>query len=77
MFYINLFSVCFVFSDLVGFVYPMYGSIKAIESKESEDDTLWLTYWLVFALFKVRKSSRLFGVHTEVDVPNRLNHISI
>jgi receptor expression-enhancing protein 5/6 len=67
MLYIYFIYVRFVFSDLVGFVYPMYGSIKAIESKESEDDTLWLTYWLVFALFKVRQSSQFFGVHTEVD----------
>ena len=39
--------------DLIGFIYPMYGSIKAIESKDKEDDTLWLTYWLVFCVFKV------------------------
>jgi len=40
-------------TDLIGFLYPVYGSIKAIESESKEDDTLWLTYWLVFALFKV------------------------
>lgn len=39
--------------DLIGFVYPMYGTIKAIESKDKEDDTLWLSYWLVFCVFKI------------------------
>lgn len=39
--------------DLFGFLYPVYASIKAIETEEKEDDTFWLTYWLVFALFKV------------------------
>lgn len=44
----------YFFSDLVGFVYPVYASIKAIETADNkEDDTFWLTYWLVFALFKV------------------------
>lgn len=40
-------------SDLVGFIYPVYASIKAIETKTKEDDAQWLTYWLVFGLFKV------------------------
>eukprot|EP01039_Chlorochromonas_danica_P010539 gene10539-11676_t len=39
--------------DLVGYVYPLYASIKAIESPEKDDDTLLLTYWLIFTLFKV------------------------
>jgi len=37
--------------DLIGFVYPVYGSIKAIEAKGEE--TQWLTYWLLFGLFKI------------------------
>jgi len=39
--------------DIVGFAYPLYASIKAIESADKEDDTQWLTYWMVFALFKL------------------------
>jgi receptor expression-enhancing protein 5/6 len=38
---------------LVAFVYPVYASIKAIESTDKDDDTLWLTYWIVFSLFKI------------------------
>ncbi|XP_076977431.1 receptor expression-enhancing protein 6 isoform X4 [Tamandua tetradactyla] len=37
--------------NLVGFVYPAYASIKAIESPSKEDDTVWLTYWVVYGLF--------------------------
>jgi len=37
----------------VGFLYPAYASIKAIESSKKEDDTQWLTYWVVFAAFSV------------------------
>lgn len=37
----------------VGFIYPAYVSIHAIESHNKEDDTKWLTYWVVFAVFSV------------------------
>lgn len=36
--------------NLIGFVYPAYASIKAIESPDREDDTVWLTYWVVYGL---------------------------
>ncbi|KAE9552657.1 hypothetical protein FO519_004136 [Halicephalobus sp. NKZ332] len=39
--------------NFTGFLYPAYISIKAIESSHKEDDTQWLTYWTVFALFNV------------------------
>jgi len=39
--------------NCIGFVYPAYCSIKALESPNKEDDTRWLTYWVVFALFSV------------------------
>jgi len=39
--------------NLIGFVYPAYVSIKAIESPQTSDDTKWLMYWVVFALFGV------------------------
>ncbi|XP_037360127.1 receptor expression-enhancing protein 6 [Talpa occidentalis] len=37
--------------NVIGFVYPAYASIKAIESPDKEDDTVWLTYWVVYGLF--------------------------
>jgi len=39
--------------NVIGFIYPAYCSIKALESPNKEDDTRWLTYWVVFALFSV------------------------
>jgi len=39
--------------NTVGFLYPAYISIKAIESKQKDDDTKWLTYWVVFSVFSV------------------------
>ncbi|XP_017507552.2 receptor expression-enhancing protein 6 isoform X2 [Manis javanica] len=39
--------------NLIGFVYPAYASIKAIESPTKDDDTVWLTYWVVYGLFGV------------------------
>ena len=39
--------------DLVAYLYPAYASVRAIESEGTDDDTQWLTYWLVFSLFKL------------------------
>ncbi|XP_033926531.1 receptor expression-enhancing protein 6 isoform X1 [Melopsittacus undulatus] len=39
--------------NLIGFAYPAYVSIKAIESSSKEDDTTWLTYWVVYGVFNV------------------------
>lgn len=39
--------------NLIGFIYPAYTSIKAIESPDKRDDTIWLTYWVVYGLFSV------------------------
>lgn len=37
--------------NFIGFLYPAYASIKAIETKEKDDDTKWLTYWVVYSVF--------------------------
>ncbi|XP_076105549.1 receptor expression-enhancing protein 5-like isoform X3 [Mytilus galloprovincialis] len=37
--------------NFVGFLYPAYASVKAIESRQKEDDTQWLTYWVVYSFF--------------------------
>jgi len=39
--------------NLIGFVYPAYASVKAIESNKKEDDTKWLTYWVVYSTFSI------------------------
>ncbi|XP_019583351.2 receptor expression-enhancing protein 5 [Rhinolophus sinicus] len=39
--------------NLIGFGYPAYVSIKAIESPNKEDDTQWLTYWVVYGVFSI------------------------
>ncbi|XP_057307763.1 receptor expression-enhancing protein 5-like [Hydractinia symbiolongicarpus] len=38
---------------LLGFLYPAYASVKAIESTQKDDDTQWLTYWVVYAAFNI------------------------
>jgi len=39
--------------NFIGFLYPAYRSIKALESSSKSDDTQWLMYWVVFSLFSV------------------------
>ena len=40
-------------TNIIGIIYPAFWSIRAIESKESDDDKQWLTYWVVFSLFSI------------------------
>jgi len=40
-------------ANFIGFLYPAYCSVKAIETKEKDDDTKWLTYWVVYATFSL------------------------
>jgi len=43
--------------NLVGFVYPIYASFKAIRTPTNEHDAAhWLTYWVVFAFFTLIES---------------------
>lgn len=37
----------------IGFLYPAYKSLVALETSNKEDDSKWLTYWVVFAAFSV------------------------
>jgi receptor expression-enhancing protein 5/6 len=39
--------------NFIGFMYPAYASFKAIETKQKDDDTKWLTYWVVYAVFSL------------------------
>ncbi|KAG7670589.1 hypothetical protein Ndes2526B_g00364 [Nannochloris sp. 'desiccata'] len=36
----------------VAILYPTFESFKAIESTGSKDDTQWLSYWVVYALYQ-------------------------
>lgn len=39
--------------DIVGWVYPMYCSLRAIQSPAEEEDKRWLMYWIFYAMIKV------------------------
>lgn len=41
------------FTTILGVAYPSYQSFRAIESKDKEDDTKWLTYWVVFGVLTI------------------------
>ena len=38
---------------LTGIVFPVYMSMKALDSKDVEDDKQWCTYWVVFFTFEL------------------------
>ncbi|BBG94236.1 HVA22 homologue C [Prunus dulcis] len=38
---------------LITLVYPLYASIKAIETKSRTDDQQWLTYWVLYSLMTI------------------------
>jgi len=42
--------------NIVGFVYPMYSSFKAIETPGKDDDTQWLIYWVIYSIFSMAES---------------------
>jgi len=36
--------------NFIGFIYPAYCSVHAIETRRTDDDKKWLTYWVVFSM---------------------------
>ncbi|KAF5405617.1 Receptor expression-enhancing protein 6 [Paragonimus heterotremus] len=44
---------------VIGFIYPAYESVKAIESPSKDDDTQWLIYWVVFASLQLFETCTL------------------
>lgn len=43
-------------TNIAGFAIPAYYSLDALFTASKTDDTQWLTYWVVFALFTVIES---------------------
>ncbi|KAI9898219.1 hypothetical protein N3K66_006579 [Trichothecium roseum] len=43
-------------TNFAGFVIPGYYSMNALFTPGTQDDTQWLTYWVVFAFFTVAES---------------------
>jgi len=43
-------------TTIVAVLYPAYASLKAIETKDSGDDTLWLSYWCIYGIVSVVES---------------------
>ena len=41
------------FSNLIGIFYPLICSIKSLDTDRTEEDKIWLTYWLVFSLYLI------------------------
>ncbi|CAN8251884.1 unnamed protein product [Cochlearia groenlandica] len=37
----------------ISLVYPLYASVRAIESRSQGDDKQWLTYWALYSLIKL------------------------
>ncbi|XP_076919254.1 HVA22-like protein a [Bidens hawaiensis] len=35
---------------VIALVYPLYASVKAIETRSQADDQQWLTYWVLYSL---------------------------
>lgn len=50
-------------ANFIGFTYPVYATIKAIETEDKEDDTDWLIYWVVFSAFHVIENFIEFVVY--------------
>jgi len=44
-------------TNIVGFIYPMYASFKALKTPDNQDDAFWLTYWVVFGFFTLVESA--------------------
>ena len=39
--------------DLLGFAYPFIKSIEALKTEGQDDDQQWLTYWIIYNIFKM------------------------
>ncbi|VEU20215.1 DEKNAAE100966 [Brettanomyces naardenensis] len=51
--FVNVGGIGELLSNLAGFVYPCYNSLKALKTRGTSDDTRLLTYWVVFAFLNI------------------------
>ena len=53
--YLNIFDADALITNLVGTIYPVFWTMKSIEtnSNDDDDDKHWLTYWICFAFFNL------------------------
>ncbi|KAH6569748.1 hypothetical protein BASA62_004670 [Batrachochytrium salamandrivorans] len=50
-------------TDIVGFSYPAYASIKAVEIGDKIKYTHWISYWIMFGLLKVVENFHMAVLH--------------
>lgn len=58
--YLVLGSAAQLLCNIISVLYPAYTSIKAIESSSKADDTKWLTYWVMYAIFSLLEYFSVF-----------------
>lgn len=49
-------------TNLIGFAYPLYRSLRAIKTSDKNDDTQWLMYWVIFGFFSLFESFTDFAL---------------
>jgi len=52
--------------NIISVAYPAYISMKALETSDKVDDTKWLTYWVLYAIFSI---AEFFTVYLYAFIP--------
>jgi receptor expression-enhancing protein 5/6 len=46
--------------SIIGFLYPAYQSLLAIENKNKGDDVQWIVYWVLYSFFSIIETFQNF-----------------